>query len=507
MARRAQRVVDERGVTMVIFGLMIVALLIIVAIVIDLGNARQQKRQLQNAADAAALAGASDINVTNGNPCSQAVTYAYNNLSLGTPTNTTCTQTTKNNMTITVSAPYYSGPAAFSANSLVNVQACQNVGTYFAKIIGISTIHVCGNATARKIGVTQSNCTGGGCGTTTADPNAPCTVDAFTTNGYYDDNSKLRNNPKNDASGLNLNNQGMNAAADNNHTGGAPGGVIKEGDWVGATYWSTTPIDFTTNVPTLVFTNTTTGSSTTYTDTAGYGIAATGGPIYIKPMSSVFGQPAFATPPTYVYDIVWKVPAGNPNNAAYSVALTVYDSASSSNPPNGKCGKALWNFTKGTPPSSGGTSCGENSFIGTISPAPGAVVHPGDTLTVAYEDESPLYNPGDASGDANRIQFTVDNVAIPQAPLGTPSTQGPNSQSSSYGSTTNYTLKSPTSGSTSEKYSTDIQFKVPSSLTSGSHTWFLKAYDSDNNKPGGDCGVATWTLNVAGGASNVELVQ
>ena len=41
-AQRARRALDERGVTMVIFGLVIVALLIIVAVVLDLGNARQE---------------------------------------------------------------------------------------------------------------------------------------------------------------------------------------------------------------------------------------------------------------------------------------------------------------------------------------------------------------------------------------------------------------------------------------------------------------------------------
>jgi Flp pilus assembly protein TadG len=52
---------DEQGVTMILWVLLLVGLLTIVAIVIDLGNARQQKRELQNAADAAALAGASVI--------------------------------------------------------------------------------------------------------------------------------------------------------------------------------------------------------------------------------------------------------------------------------------------------------------------------------------------------------------------------------------------------------------------------------------------------------------
>src|SRR3954471_23807460 len=107
MARRARRVVDERGVTMIIFGLILVALLIIVAVVIDLGNARQEKRQLQNAADAAALAGASELFTVSGSPCATAVTYAYANMRLG-PVQGACTSGTYSNPdgSVFVQTPY-----------------------------------------------------------------------------------------------------------------------------------------------------------------------------------------------------------------------------------------------------------------------------------------------------------------------------------------------------------------------------------------------------------------
>jgi len=47
-----------------------------------------------------------------------------------------------------------------------------------------------------------------------------------------------------------------------------------------------------------------------------------------------------------------------------------------------------------------------------------------------------------------------------------------------------------------------LSFNVPSSLSTGSHTFTLKAYDSDQNKQGGDCGVASWKLNVNGPPPN-----
>jgi len=40
------------------------------------------------------------------------------------------------------------------------------------------------------------------------------------------------------------------------------------------------------------------------------------------------------------------------------------------------------------------------------------------------------------------------------------------------------------------------------------YTAQLKAYDTDNNKPGNDCGQATWTFTVpAGTAGFVRLVE
>src|SRR4051812_42509851 len=144
MAGRAQRAIDERGVTMIIFGLMLVGLLIIVAIVIDLGNARQEKRQLQNSADAAALAGANDLGTVNAaNACVDAYKYSYNNMRLGTSPASCPTSSPAGNVTISVTTPYFGGPPAFSAASLVNVRACKDVGTSFARIIGVTSLHVC----------------------------------------------------------------------------------------------------------------------------------------------------------------------------------------------------------------------------------------------------------------------------------------------------------------------------------------------------------------------------
>lgn len=471
---------------MILWVLLIVALLIIVAIVIDLGNARQEKRQLQNAADAAALAGASDLGTpTAADACPTAYGYAFNNLRLGAAPAACAAIHSAGNVSVRVKTPYTGGPTAFSPETKLNVAICKDVPTSFARIITISSVRVCGNATARKI-ITPNAGAGEG-GTTTLDPDAPCTVDAFTTDGYFDAKNPTNGFPP-------------KTVADAAHSGGPPGGPSGEDKVMGATYWSTTDIDRTTRPPSFSLRNNTSGSTTTFT------YAGDDNPVgfYITRMVKV--DNALVPADIFAYDVVWRVPKGLPNNANYTVALTVYDSASANYPPDGKCGKSQWQFTKGTPPPSGSTPCGEDAFLGTIKPAPGAVVRPGDIVTASYQDESFLYNPTDPL-DPNRLQFTIDGNPIPQAALGTPVPQGPNTIVEPGGSTTEYTLKSPSASPTKEKYSTDIQYKLPSSLSNGPHTIFLKSYDSDNNKPGGDCGVATWTINLTGGASNVVLVE
>jgi uncharacterized membrane protein len=57
--RRNRR--EERGLALVIFALMLFSLLMITALVVDLGAVYAHRRNDQNAADAAALAGAQEL--------------------------------------------------------------------------------------------------------------------------------------------------------------------------------------------------------------------------------------------------------------------------------------------------------------------------------------------------------------------------------------------------------------------------------------------------------------
>ena len=139
-------------------------------------------------------------------------------------------------------------------------------------------------------------------------------------------------------------------------------------------------------------------------------------------------------------------PLAQPSNPAASADTTFTQSAKAKNP-------------------GPGTGCGEDSFLGSAFPAAGATVKPGDLVGANYQDETPLNtNPG------FEVVFTLDGVAVPYT-----TSPGPKGK---------------------EKYSTLIEFRLPANVAGGTHTVFLKAWDSDQNKAGGDCGAATWTFNV-----------
>src|SRR5207248_8711218 len=58
------------------------------------------------------------------------------------------------------------------------------------------------------------------------------------------------------------------------------------------------------------------------------------------------------------------------------------------------CGVQVWPFCAGqtTCPLPGQPNCNEDSFLGTLFPAPGQTVLPGGEIGAIYKDESPLNN-------------------------------------------------------------------------------------------------------------------
>src|SRR5947199_1780321 len=123
--RRVAAVPDESGLAMTLFAITLVAMVVFVALVIDLGNARQSRSSLQAATDAGALAAANTIGGQTG--ANMGADYAARNLSA----NGTATY-----QSITGSIYYYTSSAGddiyvttpYQGNSAkINVKVCRSV--------------------------------------------------------------------------------------------------------------------------------------------------------------------------------------------------------------------------------------------------------------------------------------------------------------------------------------------------------------------------------------------
>ena len=137
----------ERGAILVLAALLLVAMLTMSAIAIDLSNARQQRRQSQGSADAAALAGAQDL------PDAAAVVatvkdYALDNFGIAAPAWIGCTDP-DHLPELPDSANSDTCISIDEAFSRVRVRLpVKEVPTYFAGVIGINTVSVSAEAVA-----------------------------------------------------------------------------------------------------------------------------------------------------------------------------------------------------------------------------------------------------------------------------------------------------------------------------------------------------------------------
>jgi hypothetical protein len=139
---------------MVLTALILVTLLIVVAIVIDLGNARQQKRHAQAIADAAALSGASALTDVPPKGPLEALRYAFKSLDLTPPTQVSdltscgsnCFQFVQGGRTVQATTPYQ------NKTNWIYVQACWDVKAQFGQIANLKKVNVCGKATGENTG-------------------------------------------------------------------------------------------------------------------------------------------------------------------------------------------------------------------------------------------------------------------------------------------------------------------------------------------------------------------
>ncbi len=146
---------QDRGAVVLLFALSIVVLLGVGAFVIDLGNARQSATQVQNASDAAVLAGAQDLpaNGSNQTMASVARTIAasYGAATFnGAPTSSSgCSSVGPDTACFAV------GPATIEITSphlgnsqQIYAEVCQPTDTFFAGAIGKQSPTVCRSAVA-----------------------------------------------------------------------------------------------------------------------------------------------------------------------------------------------------------------------------------------------------------------------------------------------------------------------------------------------------------------------
>jgi hypothetical protein len=148
LIRRRARQRDERGVVLVVTALLLVVLLGIAGFAIDLGYAYEQRRQVQNSADAAALGAAQDLpdlTATEGS----AKTLSHTNLPNGSFPWSTCNDSSP----LDVSAP--DTPCVSYDTSFTRVRVRipqQTFPTFFGRVLGVNSTSTFASAIARVVG-------------------------------------------------------------------------------------------------------------------------------------------------------------------------------------------------------------------------------------------------------------------------------------------------------------------------------------------------------------------
>ena len=140
---------DERGSILLLTALSLTAFVALVGISVDIGHVLLEKRKLQAAADAAAMAGAIEVRlcggVTNCQTMQSAVQSAVseNNINVST-TLTNCSGTAGSGVTLTVNNPVceVSTDPNKGKGNYVEAVLSEPVNTYFARLVGINSFNV-----------------------------------------------------------------------------------------------------------------------------------------------------------------------------------------------------------------------------------------------------------------------------------------------------------------------------------------------------------------------------
>lgn len=171
MLRFGRRCRGERGAAIVVVAPMLVGFCVLVALVVDLGNARQVANHGQASVDAGALAGARELPLARPDATAAAAARAEaaevlnRNLTgtAGSPTEVPCDAGAPASSTcyligdadVVVASPYVGtwAGAPFS-HSLIYTEVCQPTPTFFADVAGLRSPTVCRDAVARRFSAT-----------------------------------------------------------------------------------------------------------------------------------------------------------------------------------------------------------------------------------------------------------------------------------------------------------------------------------------------------------------
>lgn len=321
---------EEQGQAAVMVAVCLVAILGLVGMAIDFGNLRYQKRQLQTAADATALAGALELSSCGSTSnCSAMQTAAQQALTEdGYSGSTLLTQCTGTPSSTGVTLTLNNGPCALGStdpnngsSSIVEAVVSTPVSTYFAGILGFNNVTV--SARAEAAVASSRDCVYIGDGGVTMNSNDRITMGC----------------------GINVNG---NFSANSNEVITAQNGITIHGTFTGGGSFTPTPVTGTPVVtdPLSYLTPPTVGTCTSLSDMSGSGNTLNPGTycgLNVKSNSSVTLSAG-----TYVFEGPLNLAS---NTSITGLGVTLYFSAGSMNmssnttvdlvaPSSGTCGSS-----------------------------------------------------------------------------------------------------------------------------------------------------------------------
>ncbi len=147
---------DRRGAVAFLIAMSMTAILGFAALVVDLGNARLAKRTLQASTDAAALAGAAQINFVPGTAIATATSFSSVTGGSNATARMTATMTSGYPRLVCLASTHVSCTGADHANAIV-VRQQATVPMVFARLVGFPSVTIAAKATAAANAGGQSN--------------------------------------------------------------------------------------------------------------------------------------------------------------------------------------------------------------------------------------------------------------------------------------------------------------------------------------------------------------